>query len=70
MARRTSYSARQPLSAGFDHPKQMNHFSPSDAGMSLAHRALMLGLALVVGACTTYGTVENQPLLPGDARPG
>ena len=38
--------------------------------MSLARRALMIGLALVTGACTTYGVVENKPLLPGEGNPG
>ena len=38
--------------------------------MSLARRALMIGLALATGACTTYGVVENKPLSPGEADPG
>ena len=38
--------------------------------MSLAHDALMLGLTLVIGACTTYGIVEIKPLSPGEAQPG
>jgi NTE family protein len=32
--------------------------------------ALDLGLALVLSACTTYGVVENKPLLPSEGRPG
>ena len=31
---------------------------------------LSIGLALVTGACTTYGVVENKPLLPGEGNPG
>jgi len=35
-----------------------------------ARRALMIGLALVTGACTTYGVIENKPPLPGEGNPG
>jgi NTE family protein len=38
--------------------------------MSLARSALMLGLAGALAACTTYGLVENKPLLPSEGRPG
>ncbi len=38
--------------------------------MSLPRSALMLGLALTVGACTTYGVVANKPLTANEARPG
>jgi NTE family protein len=37
---------------------------------AVARAALTLGLALASSACTTYGLVENQPLLPGEAKPG
>ena len=37
--------------------------------MSLARRALTIGLATATGACTTYGVVENKPLLPGPSGP-
>jgi hypothetical protein len=30
----------------------------------------MIGLALATGACTTYGVIENKPLLPGEGNPG
>ena len=36
----------------------------------LARRALMIGLVLDTGACTTYGVIENKPLLPGEGNPG
>ena len=36
----------------------------------LARRALTIGLALVTGACATYGVVEDKPLLPGEGNPG
>jgi NTE family protein len=39
-------------------------------GMSLARRALIIGLALATGACTTYGLVENKPLSRGEDKPG
>ncbi|MDM0111427.1 patatin-like phospholipase family protein [Variovorax sp. J22R133] len=32
-------------------------------------RALMLGLAVALGACTTYGVVENAPLAPDPSGP-
>lgn len=32
--------------------------------------ALMIGFALATGACTTYGVIENKPLLPGEGSPG
>lgn len=38
--------------------------------MSLARRALMIGLALATGACTTYGVIENKPLSHGEGKPG
>ncbi len=39
--------------------------------MPQAHSsASMLAMALIVSACTTYGRVDNRPLLPGEARPG
>lgn len=38
--------------------------------MSLARSALMIGLALSTGACTTYGVIENKPLPHGVAKPG
>ena len=38
--------------------------------MSLARRIPMFTLALLVSACTSYGVVENKPLLPDEARPG
>jgi NTE family protein len=31
---------------------------------------LMFGLALIVGACTTYGVVANKPLTANEATPG
>jgi len=34
--------------------------------MSLVRRALIVGLALVTGACTTYGLVESKPLSRGE----
>jgi NTE family protein len=48
----------------------MNSLSPGDAGSSLARRALILILVLISCACTTYGVVQNKPLLPGEANPG
>lgn len=38
--------------------------------MSLARRALMIGVALATGACTTYGVIENKPLSHGEGNPG
>jgi NTE family protein len=38
--------------------------------MSLAYRALMLALALVTGACTSYGVIDNKPLSRSEGRPG
>ena len=38
--------------------------------MSLARRALIIGLALATGACTTYGLVENKPLSRNEDSPG
>jgi NTE family protein len=38
--------------------------------MLLAHRVLMIALALVITACTTYGVIDNKPLLPSEGRPG
>ena len=38
--------------------------------MSLLRFGLMLGMALIVGACTTYGVVENKPLTANQAKPG
>ena len=34
----------------------------------LARRALMIGLALAAGSCTTYGVIENRPLLRGEGE--
>jgi NTE family protein len=38
--------------------------------MSLARNALMVGLALVTGACTSYGVVQNKPLSQGQHTAG
>jgi NTE family protein len=48
----------------------VNGFVEETQGMSLARRALIIGLALATGACTAYGPVENKPLLPGEGNPG
>jgi NTE family protein len=48
----------------------MNSPPPCDAVASLARRALILSFALVCCACATYGVVQNEPLLPGEANPG
>ena len=41
-----------------------------EAGTSLARRAFVVALTLCLAACTTYGLIENKPLLPGQADPG
>ncbi len=38
--------------------------------MSLARNALMVGLALATGACTSYGVVQNKPLSQGQHSAG
>lgn len=38
--------------------------------MLLAHRVLMNALALLATACTSYGVIDNKPLLQSEGRPG
>ena len=38
--------------------------------MSLTRNASMVGLALVISACTSYGVVQNKPLVQGQQSAG
>ncbi len=38
--------------------------------MSLRRKLSTLSLALLLSACTSYGVIDNQPLLPDEGRPG
>jgi NTE family protein len=38
--------------------------------MSLAQKVLIIALALLTTACTSYGVIDNKPLLPSEGRPG
>jgi NTE family protein len=38
--------------------------------MSLRRKLPALSLALLVSACSSYGVIDNKPLLPGEGRPG
>ena len=38
--------------------------------MSLRRKLSTLSLALLVSACTSYGVIDNKPLLPDEGRPG
>lgn len=38
--------------------------------MPLRRKLSTLSLALLVSACTSYGVIDNQPLLPDEGRPG
>jgi NTE family protein len=48
----------------------VNDSSPGDEVMSLAGRALMLVVVLVVSACTAYGVVENKALSRSEGSAG
>lgn len=38
--------------------------------MSMQRKVATLAMTLLVSACTSYGVVDNKPLLPNEARPG
>ena len=51
-------------------PDSAHGTEPSDRRKPWALRATALAAAVLVSACTSFGVIDNKPLLSGQDRPG
>ena len=51
-------------------PDSAHGTEPCDRRKPWALRATALAAAVLVSACTSFGVIDNKPLLSGEDRPG